>query len=136
MTRYAVISEGKVANIIIADPEHAARIGAVPAGAAEIDDDFDGATFTRPVKPRRVPREVPMLAALLALSDIGIEEADVDAVITAMPAGREKKQTRIWWKRSQTIRRNSPRVAALAPALGLTDTQLDDLFIAAEQIEL
>lgn len=39
-----------------------------------------------------------------------------------------------WWD-AQEFRRQSPTIAAMAKALGLTDAQIDELFIAAAGIE-
>jgi hypothetical protein len=42
---------------------------------------------------------------------------------------------RLAWKEALEFERNSPTVAAMAAALNLSGNQLDDLFIAAAQIE-
>mgnify|MGYP000163802474 CR=1 FL=1 len=69
-----------------------------------------------------------------ALSRAGISEDDVEAVIAAMPEGQSKVETRAWWRRSNAVQRQHPAVLALAPALGLSDAQLDALFIAAAAV--
>lgn len=71
---------------------------------------------------------VSMAQARIAMSRSGITEAMVDAVIDGMPAGQAKNETRIWWERSNAVERNHPAVAALAPALGLSEAQVDGLF--------
>jgi len=38
------------------------------------------------------------------------------------------------WERAVEFRRDSPAIAALAPGMGLTDTQMDDLFRLAMSI--
>lgn len=43
--------------------------------------------------------------------------------------------TQIAWVDAVEFRRNSPTIAALQGAVGLTDAQIDDLFRAAMQIE-
>lgn len=43
--------------------------------------------------------------------------------------------TKIAWADAVEFRRNSPTIAGLAGAVGMTDTQIDDLFRAAMQIE-
>lgn len=42
--------------------------------------------------------------------------------------------TQIAWEDATTFNRNSPTIATMAAALGLTDDQVDDLFKQAEQI--
>lgn len=65
-------------------------------------------------------------AALLAAGLLPQVEA---AVAAADPV------TQMAWADAIEFRRNSPTIAALASAIGLTDTQLDDLFTAAAQIQ-
>lgn len=43
--------------------------------------------------------------------------------------------TKIAWADAVEFRRNSPTIAGLAGAVGMTDTQIDDLFRAAMQVE-
>lgn len=54
-------------------------------------------------------------------------------VETAVAAADEF--TKIAWADAVEFRRNSPTIAALSGAVGMTDTQIDDLFRAAMQIE-
>lgn len=77
-----------------------------------------------------VPAEVTMRQARLALLQAG-KLADVDAAINAL-SEPQKSAARIEWEYSGTVRRRQPLVLALAPALGLTEAQLDALFVAAE----
>lgn len=77
----------------------------------------------------RVPKEVTMRQARLALRAAG-KLAAVAAAIDAMPSpGKENAQ--IEWEYSNTLRRDHPLVTALGPALSLTGEQLDGLFITA-----
>lgn len=64
-------------------------------------------------------------AALLGAGLLAQVEA---AVAAADPV------TQMAWADAIEFRRNSPTIAALSSAIGLTDTQLDDLFNAAAQI--
>lgn len=77
-----------------------------------------------------VPAEVTMRQARLALFGAG-KLAAVDAAINAM-SEPQKTAARIAWEYSGTVQRRQPLVLALAPSLGLTDAQIDALFIAAE----
>jgi hypothetical protein len=76
-----------------------------------------------------VPAEVTMRQARLALLGAG-KLAEVDAAIDALPEP-QKSAARIEWDYSSSVRRHQPLVLALAPALDLTDEQLDALFVAA-----
>lgn len=73
-----------------------------------------------------VPPAVTMRQARLALLAAGLLD-QVNTAIAAMP-GAEGEAARIEWEYAQEVRRDSQLVAALSPALGLTDAQLDDLF--------
>lgn len=76
-----------------------------------------------------VPQVVTMRQARRALLGAG-KLAAVETAINAMPEP-DKSEARIDWDRSQEVRRDWPLVAALAPTLGLTDAQIDQLFITA-----
>ncbi len=77
-----------------------------------------------PVEP--VPASVTMRQARLTLLQSGLL-TQVNAAIANMP-GAEGDAARIEWEYAQEARRDSPLLAQLAGALGLSDAQLDDLF--------
>ncbi len=93
---------------------------------------FDGQTFAPYVEPVKVPDAVTMRQARLALLGAGILSS-IDAAIDTMPSP-QKEAARIEWEYSQEVHRDQPLVLALAPALGLTDAQIDALFIAASAL--
>lgn len=134
MARYAVINDGVVVNHALADdPEFAVAQGWIPAGDSNIGDLWDGETFTpAPPAPPVVPASVTMRQARLALLGAGLLD-DVDAAINAMPSP-QKEAARIAWEYSQEVQRHNGVVAALGPLLGLTDAQIDDLFLTAAQL--
>jgi len=77
---------------------------------------------------KTVPDEVPMTAACEALINAGLYET-IDAYINTLTAIDKN-----WWDRSAVINRRFPLVAQVQVQLNLTDQQIDQLFIAAEQI--
>lgn len=77
-----------------------------------------------------VPAAVTARQARLALLGAGVL-ASVDQALAAIP-GAAGDAARIEWEYALEIRRDSPLIAALAPALALSDEQVDDLFRAAE----
>ena len=132
---YARIQNGTVIFVMGADPstvfapETAAEFVACP-------DDvqggwlYDGDEFTEPVPPPpTIPSAVTMRQARLALLGAGLLD-DVDAAINAMPSP-QKEAARIEWEYSQEVQRHNGFVSVLAPMLGLTDAQLDTLFVVA-----
>ena len=76
-----------------------------------------------------VPVVVTMRQARLALLDAGLL-AQVNTAVANMP-GAEGDAARIEWEYAQEVRRDSPLVAALSVALGLTDETLDNLYKVA-----
>lgn len=80
------------------------------------------------VYARSVPVEVPMTAAREALIDAGLLNT-IDAYIQTLG-----QKDIVWWQFSQSINRQFPLVEQVKVALAMTDQQIDQLFIAAEQI--
>lgn len=80
-----------------------------------------------------VPGAVTMRQARLALLGAGLLSS-VGAAIDAL-AEPAKSAARIEWEYSNEVQRHNGFVAQLGPALGLTEEQLDALFIAAAQIK-
>lgn len=76
-----------------------------------------------------VPKVVTMRQARLALLGAGLL-AQVNTAVANMP-GTEGDAARIEWEYAQEVRRDSPLVAGLSAALGLTDEALDNLYKAA-----
>ena len=79
-----------------------------------------------------VPRAVTMRQARLALLGAG-KLADVDAAINGM-SEPTRSAARIEWEYSGEVQRHNGFVAALGPALGLTEAQIDALFTAAAKL--
>jgi len=84
------------------------------------------------IPPPGVPQSVTMRQARLALYAAGLLTS-VDAAIAAMPEP-DKTAASITWEFAQTVDRGFGMVPQLAAALGMTETQIDDLFIAAAQL--
>ncbi len=82
--------------------------------------------------PPPVPQSVTMRQARLALYAAGLLTS-VDAAIAAMPEP-DKTAASITWEFAQTVDRGFGMVPQLAAALGMTETQIDELFIAASQL--
>lgn len=76
--------------------------------------------------PLPVPDVVTMRQARLALLQAGLL-AQVNTAVANMP-GAAGDTARIEWEFSSTVERNRPLVQSLIGALGLTESQLDDLF--------
>ncbi len=89
----------------------------------------------RPAPPGAVvvvPGSVTMRQARQAMLSAGIL-AQVDALIAAMP-GEEGESARIDWNHAREVKRDWPLIGALGPQIGLTEQQIDDLFIYAATV--
>lgn len=84
------------------------------------------------VQPVVVPEAVTMRQARLALMSAGLLST-VNTIVAGMtgPAG---DAARIEWEFSSTVERHRGLVSQLGSALGLTETQVDALFVTASTL--
>jgi hypothetical protein len=134
-----IIEEGRVVNTVVVDSlDDASMIfpdavvldaSLTPGSVGDIYDEQTG-TLTRPAAaPVAVPEAVTMRQARLALLAAGKLET-VQTTIAGL-TGEVGDRARIEWEFSSEVRRRQPLVIDLMPALGLTEQQLDELFIQA-----
>ena len=129
MARFAIIDAGRVTNIIEADADFAATLGAIDATGAAIGDLWDGETFNPPpAPPTPIPQSVTMRQARLALLGAGLLSTVQTAIAGAGPAAA------IEWDYATEVQRSAGLVPAMATALGLTDAQIDALFVTASTL--
>lgn len=102
----------------------------MPEDALPVSDADYAAIFDQPIGeiPPSMPTSVSPAQARLALLAAGKLD-QVEAIVAAAD-----QSTQIAWNNASVIERDSPTVAALAGALGLTDAQLDELFTTAAGI--
>jgi hypothetical protein len=114
--------------------DHAARVlhvlGSDPAKTLQAL--IDG-TAT-PELPPRVPREIQNWRAKAVLATMG-RLNEVEAMIAALPEP-EKTIVTLAWSGDARLARRGKTVTALADSLGMTAEQIDELFIAAEKIDV
>ena len=133
--KYVILKNGVVTDLVRVNP-----INIFPRGYAsqfvQVPDEVEagwmlveGEYQAPPTLPPAVPQTVTMRQARLALLGAGLL-AGVDAAIAGLsePA---KSAALIDWEFASTIDRNFGMVPMMAAALGLTETQIDDLFIQA-----
>lgn len=78
-----------------------------------------------------VPKAVSRFQARMAIRGAGLFDA-VEAMMAAPETPVAAKEA---WASAQEFERTSPTVAGMAAALGMTEAQLDALFIAAAAIK-
>ena len=59
---------------------------------------------------------------------------DVDTAIAAIPDAATRRAAEIEWEYAATVLRPSSWVQTLGAALGMTEAQIDELFIQANQL--
>lgn len=84
------------------------------------------------IPPTPVPEVVTMRQARIALSRAGLI-SQVEQALTAME-GQAGEEARIEWDYSSEVHRSKPFVVGLGAAIGLTDAEINDLFITASGI--
>lgn len=87
-----------------------------------------------PAHPPRIPREIPNWRAKVILTGMGLLPT-VDAAISSLPEPARTVASLAWGGDSKLARRGKT-VLGLAAALGLSSAQVDQLFIAAEALEV
>lgn len=88
-------------------------------------EEFDALILTE----RFIPQSVTMRQARLALLQAGKLQS-VNNAIAAM-TGAQGEAARIEWDYSNEVRRTQPLTIALAQAIGMTEEEMDALFIEA-----
>lgn len=84
--------------------------------------------------PENVVTEVSMSQARRALLAGGYLDS-VDPAIAAISDATARKEAEIQWEYATVVRRSSALVTTLGTALGLSEAQIDALFIAAAQLD-
>jgi hypothetical protein len=87
-----------------------------------------------PAVPPRVPREIANWRAKAVLAQMGKLSA-VEAALAALPEP-QKTVVSLAWKGDAKIDRKSSMLESLALILGLSQSELDDLFIRAASIKI
>ncbi|MFZ6769932.1 hypothetical protein ACO0LM_22995 [Undibacterium sp. Di26W] len=128
MMKSAEIKNGVVINVVIGYVD-----GYIPIDDivdVQIGDLYDGLVFTKkPIPQKKIPQVVTMRQARLALLNAGLLD-HVETVLATLP-GTQGDTARIEWEFSSTVERRKQLVVALTPVLGMTDAQMDQLFITA-----
>lgn len=83
-------------------------------------------------EPVVIPSAVTMRQARLALLQAGLLD-DIETAINSLPSP-QKEAARIEWEYSQEVQRHNSFVSVLAPGLGLTELDLDQMFVAASKL--
>lgn len=84
-------------------------------------------------EPEPVPRVVTRRQGKQQLVVAGLDE-QVEAAIDGIEDATERKLTRIWYDDAETWERDNEQLAVLSQALGLSDDEVDALFVEAAKL--
>lgn len=87
-----------------------------------------------PPPPEQQRAAMPDLTARqlrLGLLNAGLTPSQVTSTIEALPAGVEKETAKVEWEYATTFRRLHPLIATVGAGLGLTDDQIDAMWLSA-----
>lgn len=123
---FAIIEDGVVTCMAKANAPLAPYW--VPDEGAQIGDRYENGEFIRPEPPAPpVPEIITPRQAKLALLGAGLL-SQAEAAIASLPA-EQKAVAQIEWEYAHEFRRDWPLLTALAAGMGLTEAQVDELFI-------
>lgn len=130
---YSIIKNGLIINRVVADDTWVNQDSETTSILETTQEYSIGGTlingvYTPPVEPVIEIPPVTVVSprqARLALMKAGLLD-QVEAAVTQ--AGTEAK---IYWDYSLEIHRDAPLIASIGQSMGLTDSQLDDLFTQA-----
>jgi len=129
MMKLAQIENGVVVNVIEADARPDWAQDWPEAEASAPGWRYANGAFTEPEpEPEPVPRSVSAVQGRAALDGAGMLDA---ATAAAQAAGGVAA---IAWEYATSFDRDNATIAALAAQIGLTDADLDALFIAAAKV--
>ncbi|WRH62028.1 MAG: hypothetical protein RSE12_16900 [Fuscovulum sp.] len=140
--RYAIIENGIVANIALADAPLAENWIELPEDSeAQIGWTYARKKFTAPPPPPPIipssvtPRQARLALAWAASPDPAYPHmlGMVEALFDGLPEP-QKTVAKISWEYSTVIERSNPLIAQLQTLVGLTDEEIDALFIAASKL--
>lgn len=132
--RFAVIEDGRVANVVLADEDFATEQGWIEAtDGVAIGWLYDGEFSAPDPADALVPEFVTQGQAKIALwrkEPDGALYTEAETLVN-MVGG----EALVWWNSAETFRRDNEHVAAIGVALSLSNETIDTLFRTAALIE-
>ncbi len=134
---YAFIQNNTIVEVVANNPymifvqHYAEKFVEVP-DSCKTGDVFLNDEWVTPVPPQYIPKEITMRQARLALLDAGLL-GNVQAAINSLPEP-DKTKAQIEWDYSNSLQRNNSFVSVLGTALGLSEQDIDNLFVQASAL--
>lgn len=136
---YAVINDKRITNVVRASAEYAQQQGWIelPEGFG-IDDLYIDGEFVKgePIEPLpQVPNSVSRAQGKYVLIQMGLWQQVLDFV-DSIEDPQERALADVALNDTQSWQRSSPFLTQCAQVLGLTDEELDNIFIEAAKIHV
>ena len=134
--RFAIIKEGVVVNIAVA--QTALAQDWIAAEEAAIGDIYENGAFIQPpAVPVPAPTTCTPAQGLIALYAIKqLTEKNVLDAIARIPDPVQRYTATIGYQRTITWQRGSATITTMAQLLGLTEEDLDVMFVYAAGVEV
>lgn len=137
MARYALLVGTLVVNVVEADSDwvNAHAPGALLLGASDrVAPRWrrQSGNWVEPAPVAEMPQAITARQMRRALLDNGYL-AQIESIIDSLQEP-QRSRLRVDWQNTTEFKRDDQTIAALAPILGVTNQQLDRLFIAAAKI--
>lgn len=97
-----------------------------------VDNSIVSTPISSPITPKHVPAVVTPLQARLALLESGLYQKSIDYLNSL--SGNDKTRAEISWEYATTIKRDNYFIKVVAEGLGLSVSDVDDLFILANSL--
>ena len=132
--KYVYVENNKAVEVVSGNPfiifvPHYADKFVETTDDCKVGDEYVGGNWVTPTIAMTIPQEITMRQARLSLLDTGLL-VNVQTAINSLPEP-DKTKAQIEWEYSNALQRNNPFVITLGTALGLSSTDIDNLFITA-----
>lgn len=98
---------------------------------------YDGESFSEPETEAQEVTSCSPAQGLVALYAVkGITEADILSAIDSIPDAVQRYSAQIGYSRATTWEKESPTMQAMIALLGLSETEVDDLFSFAATVKI
>ena len=137
--RAAIIENGIVKNVVKADSSTILANGwiEIQAGVTvSMGYEYNSGVFAEPVEPVVMPDQITAEQAKRAMSRTTHNAVNLyDTVKSLINNLEEKDETKIAYKNAAIWHRNNDMIAAISATVGLSDQQVDDLFVLGNSIK-
>ena len=123
---YAIIENNKIVNIAVADTALAKNWIELKDGFG-IGDNYIKGVFSKEPEVIQVPQTITPLQAKLQLLEMELLD-EVDTLVA------NDRKVQLYWEYALTIKRNNDILLTMATQLGLTNEQLDNMFIEGSKL--